>query len=62
MKELRPVSYKEYDTWQQGWCLLVTGGMMDGPVVVVERHDGTIVDIPIRNVQFNDRLGVTNHI
>lgn len=56
VEKLREISYKEHDTWQQGWCLLVTGGMMDGAVVVVERHDGTIIDIPIRNVQFNDRV------
>lgn len=53
---LRPVSYKEYDTWQQGWCLLLTGGMMSEPVMIVERHDGTITQIPINKVQFNDRL------
>ena len=56
VEKLREISYKEHDTWQQGWCLLVTGGMMDGAVVVVERQDGTIIDIPIRNVQFNDRV------
>ena len=56
MKELRSVSYKEFDTWQQGWCLLVTGGMMSEPIMIVERHDGTITQIPINKAQFNDRI------
>ncbi len=60
MKELRSVSYKEFDVWQQGWCLLVTGGMMSEAVIIVERHDGTVIQIPIGRVQFNDRLVTVN--
>lgn len=56
MKELRAVSYKEFDTWQQGWCLLITGGMMSEVVMIVERNDGTITQIPTSRVQFNDRV------
>ena len=53
MEELREVSYKEFDTWQQGWFLLTTGGMMSEPIIIVERSDGTITKIPIDRVQFN---------
>ena len=56
MEALRSVSYKEFDTWQQGWCLLVTGGMMSESVMIVERDDGTVTQIPIDRVQFNDRI------
>lgn len=53
---LRPVSYKEYDTWQQGWCQLITGGMMSEPEMIVERHDGTLTCVSLSRVQFNDRV------
>lgn len=56
MDKLRSVSYKEFDVWQQGYCLLITGGMMSEPIMIVERHDGTITTIPINKVQFNDRI------
>ena len=56
MKELREVSYKEFASWQQGWCLLVTGGMMSETIMIVERSDGTVTQIPISKVQFNDRV------
>lgn len=57
MKNQREVSYKEFDTWQQGWFLLATGGMMGEPIIIVERSDGTITKVPIDKVQFNDRVG-----
>ena len=51
----RKVSFKEYGGAAQiGYCLLVTGGMMSPPIAIVERHDGTMTEIPIHNVQFMD--------
>ncbi len=50
----RKISYKEFDTAQEGYCLLITGGMMSPPVVIVERHDGTITEVPLGKVQFLD--------
>lgn len=54
MDKRRPVSYKEFDTAQNGYCLLLTGGMMSPPIALVERHDGTVAQIPIERIQFLD--------
>jgi hypothetical protein len=54
MSERRPISYKEFETAQRGYCLLLTGGMMSPPVGIVERHDGTMVQSPIEKIQFLD--------
>jgi hypothetical protein len=54
MGDRRPVSYKEFDTAQKGYCLLITGGMMSEPVAIVERYDGTVTQIPIDKIQFLD--------
>lgn len=50
----RKVSYKEFETAQEGYCLLITGGMMSPPIAIIERHDGTLTEIPINKVQFLD--------
>lgn len=52
--ERRKVSYKEYDVAGIGYCLLITGGMMSPSVAIVERPDGTMVELPIGRVQFMD--------
>jgi len=50
----RKVSYNEFDTAQEGYCLLITGGMMSQPIVIIERYDGTMTRVPIEDVQFLD--------
>lgn len=50
----RKCSYKEFDTAQIGYCLLVTGGMVAPPDCVIEREDGTITRVSIDRVQFVD--------
>ena len=48
------MSYKEFETAEVGYCLLITGGMMSPPVAIVERPDGTMAQVPIERVQFMD--------
>lgn len=48
------MSYKEFETAEVGYCLLITGGMMSPPFAIVERPDGTMVELPIGSVQFMD--------
>lgn len=50
----RKVSYKEFETAQEGYCLLITGGMVSPPIAIIERHDGTLTEIPIGKIQFLD--------
>lgn len=51
----RSVVYTEYGhKGNKGHCLLVTGGMMSPPIAIVERHDGTVTQIPITDIQFVD--------
>lgn len=50
----RKVSYKEFETAQEGYCLLITGGMMSPVDAIIERYDGTITAVPIDRVQFLD--------
>jgi hypothetical protein len=50
----RKVSYKEFETAQEGYCLLITGGMMSPVSAIIERYDGTMTEIPIDRVQFLD--------
>ena len=50
----RKVLYKEFETTQEGYCLLITGGMMSPPIAIIERHDGTLTEIPIEKIQFLD--------
>jgi hypothetical protein len=54
MNDRRPVSYKEFDVAQRGYCLLITGGMMSAPEAVIERYDGTLTRLPIEDIQFLD--------
>ena len=56
MNKLRAVSYKEHGTWNQGWCLMINADMQNTVIMVVERHDGTIVKIPIEKTQFNTSI------
>lgn len=51
----RKVSYKEFDAWVEGYCLLITGGMMSAVEAVIEREDGTVTTVPINKIQFLDR-------
>lgn len=44
------------DEWSTGFCLLITGGMMDGETAVIEQIDGTMVSVSIGKVKFNDAL------
>ena len=44
------------DVWYDGYCLLVTGGMMQGETAVIERMDGTMISLSIQGVKFNDAL------
>lgn len=50
----RKVSYRELETTQEGYCLLLTGGMMSQPIAIIERSDGTMTRVPIECVQFLD--------
>jgi len=54
------------DEWRAGFCLLITGGMMDGETAVVEQMDGTMVSVIIGKVKFDDALvgqeGATNGV
>lgn len=51
----RKVSYTEHRSEGQiGHCFLITGGMMSQAIAIVERQDGTIAEIPVRDVQFID--------
>jgi len=50
----RPISYKEFDIAQKGYCLLITGGMMSEPIAIVERYDGTITELRLPCIQFLD--------
>jgi len=51
----RKVSYKEFDIWVEGYCLLITGGMMSAVEAVIEREDGTVITVQIDRIQFLDR-------
>lgn len=44
------------DVWYDGYCLLITGGMMNGETSVIERMDGTMISLSIQYVKFNDAL------
>lgn len=44
------------DVWYDGYCLLITGGMMSGENAVIERMDGTMLSLSIQYVKFNDAL------
>jgi len=42
--------------WADGYCLLITGGMMSPEKAVIERLDGTMVSRDISDVRFTDEL------
>ena len=50
----RLVIYTENGQKGYGHCLLITGGIYNPPIAVIERNDGTMTEIPIKDVQFVD--------
>lgn len=53
--ELRPVKFLWHGRMETGWCLIVTGGMMSEPQIVVEIANGSVVNVPAESVKFTDR-------